>query len=418
MIEILKEHNFWDDRPVNTGLFRNIYINRLQMYLNSQVVKVISGQRRCGKSYLLRMLIHHLIQVQKVPPQNILYINKDLSAFDVIENYKDLNNAVGAYKSALKPQGKCFLLFDEVQEIAEWEKSVNSFSQDHTAGYEIFITGSNANLLSNELSTLLSGRYVTLELFPFSYSEFLQITNAEKNKNSFLAYLTHGGIPETFNFTSQEIISNYIESLKDSIVLRDIIRRHAIRDAVLLKKIVDFSIDSIGSLLSLNTIVNTLKTSGYKTNIETVGSYFEFLKESYFIHESCRYDIRGKKILAGEKKYYLNDLAFKYYTASGFDFAVGKYLENAVYLHYKRQGYKVYTGSLPSGEVDFIAEKGNSRIYVQVAYLLSDDSVIAREFGNLDKIRDNYEKLVVSLDDVNLGNRNGIKHVNAWELVS
>jgi predicted AAA+ superfamily ATPase len=243
------------------------------------------------------------------------------------------------------------------------------------------------------------------------------MTQTRKDKQSFIEYLKHGGVPETFSFTKKETISNYIDSLKDSIVLRDIVQRHSIRDVTLLRRIIDFSIDSVGSLLSVNTIVNTLKTLGHKTNVETAGMYFEFLKEAYFLHESPRYDLKGKNILQGEKKFYLNDLSFKYYTTSSFDFAIGKYLENAVYLHYKREGYRIYTGKLPVGEIDFVAEKDNNRLYIQVAYLLSDEDVIEREFGNLDKINDNYEKLVVSLDDVNLGNRKGIKHVNAWELI-
>lgn len=417
MIDILREYNFWDGRPVLTGLFRESYTSWLQHYLGARLIKVVVGQRRSGKSYLFRMLINHLMSELKVPPNNILYINKDISALDFIQNDRDLQSVIDTYKAQMRPQGKCYLFFDEIQQVRGWEKIVNSFSQDYTREYEVFITGSNANLISSELATLLSGRYVTLEVFPFSYSESLKMTRHERNKDSFIEYLKHGGIPETFIFKTKESIANYVESLKDSIVLRDIVQRHGVKDIALLKRIIDFAIDTVGSLLSINSIVKALQASGIKTNVETVGSYFEYLRQAFFLHESARYDLKGKKILQGERKYYLNDLAFKFFTTSSFDFSIGKYLENAIFLHYKRQGYTISTGKLPVGEVDFVMEKAGNRIYVQAAYLLSDESVIEREFGNLEKIDDNYEKLVVTLDDVDFGNRKGIRHVRAWELI-
>jgi hypothetical protein len=201
-------------------------------------------------------------------------------------------------------------------------------------------------------------------------------------------------------------------------VLRDIGRRHQVRDVYLLDRLMHFLIDSIGSLFSINSVANYLKTRGYKTNHETIGNYLGFLKEAYFIHEAERYDIKGKKILYGEKKYYLNDLGFKYFLSSSFDFGVGKYLENAVYLDLRRKGYRVYTGNIGGKEVDFVAEEGKTKKYIQVCYLLADESVIQREFGNLDQIDDHYEKRVISLDDLNLGNRQGIRHINAWEFIT
>jgi predicted AAA+ superfamily ATPase len=418
MIEILKEYNYWGKQEIKTGFFRKAYIEKFSRYLHNKLVKVILGQRRVGKSYLLRMMIKHLIENQKIPRKNILYINKDISALDFINSSNQLIKVVNEYRQVMKPMGKVFILLDEVQEIKDWEKAVNSLSQDYKFDYEVFITGSNANLLSAELSTYLSGRYIDFEIFPFSYEEYIGFNNLDKSKDSFLAYLKNGGIPESCHLEDPEMKRNYLLSLKDSIVLRDIVRRHHIRDVYLLDKLLNFMIDSIGSLFSINKVVNYLKSSGYKCNAETIGNYVGYMKEAFFIHEVDRFDIKGKKILISEKKYYLNDLGFKYFLFSSFDFAVGKYLENAVYLDLKRKGYQVYTGTLKNKEIDFIAEKDNERKYLQVCYVLADESVIAREFGNLEQIADNYEKVVVSLDDVNFGNRKGIKHINAWKFIT
>lgn len=418
MFETLKKYNYWSSEKIECGYSRKSYLDKISHYLNNKLVKVILGQRRVGKSYLLRMIISYLIEKEGVPRKNVLYINKDIAELDFIDSGETLIRIVNEYRQTVKPKGKVFILLDEVQEIRAWEKAVNSLSQDYTHDYELFITGSNANLLSTELSTYLSGRYICFEVFPFSFEEFLDYTNIERSKDAFLSYLKNGGLPESLNLKNPEITRNYLQNLKDSIVLRDIVRRHQVRDVYLLDKLIYFMIDSVGGLFSLNSVVNYLRSSGYKTNQETVGSYIDYLKEAYFIHESERYDIKGKKILGGEKKYYLNDLGFKYFLPSSFDFGVGKYLENVVYLDLRRKGYDVYTGRIKDKEIDFIAEKDKIKKYIQVCYLLADESVIEREFGNLEQIPDHYEKLVISLDDLNLGNRSGIAHINAWEFIT
>ena len=416
MIDILREYNFWDNQKINIGFFRKSYLKNISGYLNNKLVKVLLGQRRVGKSYIFRMLIKMLMEEHNVLSRNIIYINKDIQALDFIDSASKLDAVIKSYIKEFSPKGKIYVFLDEIQEISGWEKSVNSLSQDYTREYEIFITGSNANLLSSELSTYLSGRYVTINIYPYSYSEFLAFYNLGRNKDSYIKYLYKGGIPELYNLPAKELRTNYISALKDSIILRDIIQRHNIRDVTLLNRLIDFVIDTHASLFSPNKIVNSLKSLGVKTNIETIGSYLNYMTEAFFIHESFRYDLKGKRILAGERKYYLNDLSFKYYLNSSFDRGISRYLENAVYLHYKRNGYMIFTGKLKDKEIDFVVEKGDDKKYVQVAYLLADENVIKREFGNLLSIKDNYEKLVVSLDDINLGTIEGIKHVNAWEM--
>lgn len=417
MIEILRQYNFWKGPPTDIGYRREAYLTSLAGYLGNSLVKVILGQRRVGKSYLLRMFINHLITELMTPPENILYINKDIHALDFVHDNNSLQETIDAYRKHLEPKGRIYIFLDEVQEIKNWEKAANSISQDYTLDCELFVTGSNANLLSGELATYLGGRYLTLEVFPFSYPEFLGIHKAQKGRETFVSWLEFGGIPESYQLSSRELKVNYYRSLMDSIVLRDIVFRHKVREVALLERLIHFLMDSIGSFFSVHSVVRALKNGGYRTNEETVASYLRFLQQAYFIHESPRYDIKGKKILTGERKYYLNDLGFKCFLSSSFDFGIGKYLENAVFMQLRREGNTVYTGRIKDREIDFIAEKGNIRKYVQVAYLLPDEKVVEREFGNLASIDDNFEKVVVSMDDFSFGNRDGILHVKAWDFI-
>ncbi len=418
MFKDIKKYNFWKNKKFDDGYLRESYMSKISDFIGNKLIKVLLGQRRSGKSFVLRMIIKKLIERDKVSRKNILYINKDISAFDFIVNAKSLSNLVDEYHKKLKPKGKVYIFIDEVQEIKNWEKYINSLSQDYTQEYEIFISGSNSKLLSGELSTYLSGRYITVNIYPFSYSEYLGYYKKEASKESYIDYLTFGGIPELYNLPNEELRINYISSLKDSIILRDIIQRYNIRDILILRRILDFVIDSQGSLFSANKVVNTFNSIGIKTNQETISSYLGYLAEVYFLHEAKRYDLKGKKILNGERKYYLNDLAFKNYLTSSFDKGISKLLENAIFLHYKRQGYDISVGYYNKKEIDFVIERNGIKKYIQVAYNLTDEKVIKREFGNLKLIKDNFEKIVVTLDDITIGNVEGIKHLQAWKLMN
>lgn len=418
MLEKLREYNFWDGQEVPVGFLRSAYVDAIQKYYGTNLIKVILGQRRAGKSYIMRMLILRLIKERHILPENILYINMDLQPLAFIKDSKDLLEVITTYQDTLKPKGRIFIFIDEVQEIKEWEKAINSLSQDYVQKYEVFISGSNANLLSQELATYLSGRFVSFEVFPFSYEEYLSFHQLERNKRTFIDYMHIGGLPENYHLTDDEMRGNYTRSLKDSILLRDIVTRYNIRDPGLLENLSDFLTDSVGSFFSVHAITNYLNSNHKKTNSETIGNYINYLVNSYLFHECDRYDIKGRKILLNEKKYYLNDLAFKYFLSSSFDKGVGHYLENLIYIDLKRKGYSVYVGTIQNKEIDFIAEKGADRIYVQVSYLLPDKEVIDREFKNLLLIQDNYPKFVISLDDITIKNYQGIQHLQAWEFVS
>jgi len=418
MIEIfkkLKKYNYWNKNKIKTGFIRDIYLKRIKKYIGNNLIKVFIGQRRVGKSYILRQIIQELIN-NKVNPKNIFYLNKEMVDFDEIKNYKDLKRLIDFYKKKLKVRGKIYILLDEVQEINQWEKIVNSLSQDYKNKYEIFLTGSNSKLLSGELATYLSGRYVCFDIFPFSFNEYTKYFNIFKNKDNFLDYLKIGGLPELYKLKDEETKNHYISSLRDTILLKDIVQRYKIKDAYLLERIFKFLIDNIGNLFSINSVVNYLNSHKIKTNFETVANYVNYLVQSFLIYEVERFDLKGKAILLGGKKYYLNDLSFKNYLSSSFDYGLGKHLENAIYIHYRLLGYKIYVGKIAEKEVDFIIEKDKEKKYIQVAYNLLDKKVIEREFSGLEKIQDAYEKVVISLDDVSFGNKNGIKHLLAWEI--
>jgi len=415
--EKLKKYNYWNDERINVGFLREIYLNRINKYLNNDLIKVVIGQRRTGKSYLLRQIMDQFIQCG-VNRKNIFYLNKEIVDFDVIKDYKDLKELIDVYKKELNIKGKIYYFFDEIQEIEKWEKTINSIAQDYKEESEVFISGSNSHLLSSELSTFLSGRYIEFEILPFSYVEYCQFLKKESNKESFLEYLSSGGLPELFNLSDDESKRHYVQSLKDTIILKDVVGRRGIKNVVLIDNIFDFLSDNIGNLFSVNSIVKYLNEHNQKTNFETVSNYVKYLEDVFLIHGVDRYDIKGKSLLGGNKKYYLNDLSFHNYLFSTFDYGVGKSLENIIYLHYRSQGWKVHVGKIGDVEVDFVIEKQNQKKYIQVTHSLITKKVIEREFGNLEDIKDSHEKIVISMDDKSLGNKEGIEHVLAWEIMS
>lgn len=417
IFERIKAFNVWNGQLYNAGYLRTEYLNVVTKFIGNKLVKVLIGQRRVGKSYVLRQIINHLISDKGVNPQNIFYVNKEYTAFDGINSSVDLEDIFNYYRSMFELNGKIYILLDEVQNIHNWEKFVNSYSQDFTSEYEIFITGSNSNLLSGELATLLSGRYVEFEVFPFSLFEYAAFKNLNINKETFFAYMKTGGMPEMLNFDQDELQRHYIESLRNTIVLRDIVGRQNIKDLALLEDIFKFLSSNIGNLTSISRIINYFKSRQKKTNYETVSSYVEFLVNTFMIHKAERYNLRGKQTLGGECKYYLNDLSFKNFILGYFPADVGNNLENYIFIQLKRMGYKVSAGVFNDIEIDFVAQKPAKTMYIQVCYILNEEKTIQREFGNLLLIKDNYEKIVVSLDDFKFSDYEGIKHIRPWELV-
>lgn len=412
----IRKYNAWDGNLYSTGYQRHKYIDRIKSFMGNKLIKVMVGQRRSGKSYIMRQLINDLIISQKVAPTNVFYLNKEFIAFDEIRTVNDLEELFVQYRANIKPKGKIWIFLDEVQDISGWEKFVNSYGQDFTEEYELFITGSNSKLLSGELASLLSGRYVEFEVFPFSLHEMAEVKNRPVTRDFFIDYMKTGGLPETINFSGEELCRHYVDDLKNTIMLRDIMQRHKVSDPGLLEEIFRFLATNTGNLTSISNIVNYFKSRQRKTNYETLSTYIGHLQDAFLFHAADRFNLRGKQTLGGVRKYYLNDPAFRSFFFGFYPQDTDYYLENYVFLQLKRQGFKISVGVMNGNEIDFVAHKAEKTVYYQVAYLLSEPATFEREFGNLVAIKDNYEKAVISLDEMDFSDYRGVKHIRPWEL--
>jgi len=412
----IRKYNCWDGQAFKTDFVRQEYLDRIVKYLDNKLIKVLVGQRRVGKSYILRQIMNYLVEQKQVSPLNIFYLNKEYVVFEDIKTAKDLVKLFEYYQKKLKVKGKVYIFLDEVQNIEGWEIFVNSYSQDFTNEYEVFVTGSNSTLLSGELATLLSGRYVEFEIFPFSLFEYISFNNLPISRENFLTYLQTGGLPEMFGLQQEDMQRHYIESLKDTIIVRDIVRRNTIKDVSLLEDVFAFLMTNVGSLTSFASIVKYFKSKQKKTNYETLSAYVGYLCNTFVVHAVDRYNIKGKQLLGGERKFYMNDLAFKNYLMGYYPTDIGNHLENYVYLQLRRLGGKISVGVTADKEIDFVVENQGQTMYVQVAYLLSNEETIKREFGNLLSIKDNHKKIVISLDGMKFNDYKGVVQLSPWEL--
>ena len=389
---------------------RNLYLEKITPYMNKPVIKVITGMRRVGKSYILRLIIKRL-EEKGIPKKRILYINKELLEYDFIQNYRDLDEYVK--KQFKSVRGRKYLIVDEVQEIYEWEKAINSFlSEGH---FDIYISGSNARLLSSDIATLISGRYIEIPVFTLSFEEFLLFRSEKKgNRDSeFATYLWAGGFPAIHHFDfNQEVVYQYVSSLYNTILLKDVIKRNNVRNVNLLENVTRYLFDNIGNIFSAKRVSDFVKSQKMRVGIETVQNYIAYILSTFALHKVPRYDIKGKRLLELYEKYYLGDVALRHALLGYREGDISGVLENIVYLELKRRGYNVFVGKLENKEIDFIAEKENRKAYFQVTYLLSSSETVDREFSVLRMIKDNYPKYVISLDTVFGSNIDGIHRVN------
>ena len=378
---------------------RELYMERIRPFIGKDVVKVITGLRRSGKSVLLDLLRDeigdpgHSIYLNFESKRNAKYTNPDTLYEHIIEKVGD-------------SMGKWYLFFDEIQEVTGWEKVINSFRVDFDS--DIYITGSNAKLLSGELATLISGRYVQFVIYPFSYSEFL-LLNKDKN---FSDYLKLGGMPFLTNIISDEnAISLYLEDVYNSVVLKDVVKRNNIRDVDLLERVITYVLANISQTFSATSIAKYFKNEQRKVSTDTVLNYIKACEEAYLFYKLKRQDIKGKKILEVAEKYFVVDHGLREAVYGKHMEDIGQVLENIVCLELLRRGYTVTVGMIDSEEIDFIGVRNNKPIYIQVAYVMPDKKTQEREFGNLLKIEDNYPKYVVSMDEVDMSQK-GIIHLN------
>ncbi|MCC8176224.1 MAG: ATP-binding protein [Bacteroidales bacterium] len=418
MIENLQEisqYNLWGNPSLEVGYLRELYTKSLVEASGSSLVKVLVGQRRTGKSYVLRQVAKALVEKGVASPKDTLIINKELRAYDFIRTADDLERFIRSYASSREGR-PLFVFIDEVQMVENWEKAVNSLSQDYTQRFCLYISGSNSKMLSGELATLLSGRYLAKPVYTFSYAEFCGITGKAPAMESYLEYMKSGGLPELFWLSTEELRANYISSLRDTVLLRDIIARYKVRMPSILSDIFSYLVNTSSNLQSIPNIVAWFKGKGSQVSYEVVADYVGYISDAFLCHKCERFVIGGKEVLGGAAKYYANDQAYHNYLFPGVAFGTGYLLENIVYLELLRQGYMAYTGIREGKEIDFVAKKGDKKIYIQVSYMLVDEDTRKREYAPFERIRDNYPKWVVSLDPLPLASISGIENVPAWSL--
>jgi len=385
---------------------RNYYLQAIKPYINTNIIKVIVGQRRVGKSYFLYQVIDEIKKIDK--GANIIYINKELYEFDKIKDYRDLKNYITS-KSIKKR--KNYIFIDEIQEINRFEKVLRDLNAQEN--YDIYCTGSNAHLLSSDLANLLGGRFIEIPIYSLSYKEFLQFHHLEKNNQSLFSYIKYGGLPYLVNLRLEdEPVYGYLRTIINTIILKDVVARFAVRNVYLLERLVEYLADSVGTLISAKRISDFLKSQNLDISPNSILNYLNYLTSSFFIHKIKRQEIVGRKIFEINEKYYFEDLGLRHSLIGYRQTDINKIMENLVFSQLKYLGYKVTVGQIGKQEIDFIAEKNDKKVYFQVTYLLTSKKVIEREFDNLLKIKDNYPKYVISMDDYAQGNFRGIKHLN------
>ena len=390
-------------------IIREKYLSKIRPFYNQDLIKVIIGIRRCGKSIILLQIMDEL-KNNGISESQIIYINFENEDYSFIENDKDLHTYI---KDKIKNEEKYYLFFDEIQNIKNWEKAINSFKA--TKNVSIFITGSNSDLLSGELATHISGRYVSFKVFPFTFKEVCELKGIKDKKDleeQFEEYITWGGMPQRFVLTDEMQTKTYLSDLYDSIVVKDIIKRFNIKDLDLLNRIAEYIVTTPSQNFSAENLSNYfLGKNEREVSKVTLYNYLEYMSKAFLINKADRYDVRGKRILNGKYKYYLTDLGLGQVKNTGKRPQLGAYLENIVYNELLSRGYEVKIGNLENAEVDFIATRFNEKIYIQVAYILADEKTEEREFGAFKGIDDNYPKYVLTMDKHDFS-RDGIIHKN------
>ena len=387
---------------------RQSYIDKIEKYLGKETIIVLVGQRRVGKSCILKM-----IRDEKMADSdnNVIYIDKEKWQYDAIQTYRDLNEYIEKHWANDKYN---YILIDEVQDIEEFERSVRSFRTEPNT--DIIITGSNARMLSNELSTLIGGRYKEIYIQSLSYNEFLEFHNLSDNDESLSLYIQYGGMPGLAKIGLEEDDAReYQIDIYHTVLLKDVIMRNQIRNVPFLENLVRFLADNIGKLISANSIAKYMKSQGESITSSVVINYISFLCEAYILHKVNRYDIHGKRIFENNDKFYFEDNGVRNAIAGGTrEGDIEKVIENIIYEHLIRLGYQVYVGQLQAGEIDFVCTKPEGqRIYVQASYIIAEQATREREFGNLRSIKDNYPKYVISMTPLLTKNDDdGITHIH------
>lgn len=387
---------------------REKYLTRIREFYDVDLIKVITGVRRCGKSVLLKQIIKELIELG-INDNHIIYINFEDVEYSFIKNYLDLHEYI---KEKLVDRQKYYLFFDEIQMVEDWEKTINSFKA--TLNVSIFVTGSNSRLLSSELATLLSGRYVSFKIAPFSFSEVVELKNIQGKRDvedAFNDYLLWGGLPQRFEFKTEDGMIAYLSDVFDAIVLKDIVKRHNIKNVALFQRVMEYLVTNPSQVFSPTNMIKEFEKEKIPISTRTIYECLDYAESSFLMSKVSTYDVRGKRILSRKDKYYLSDLGLGQILNINKKTQFGAYLENIVYNELVYRGYNVSIGNNNGLEIDFIATKYNQKEYYQVAYTLSNKETETREFGAYTNIDDNYPKYVISTDKLDYS-QNGIIHKN------
>lgn len=390
---------------------REMYMSRIRPFMNTDLVKVMTGIRRCGKSVMLDLIKEELLQLG-VNKNQFISINFEDMSYTHLQTAKALHDEI--IEKATKIEGKVYLFFDEIQEVKDWEKCINSLRV--SLDCDIYITGSNAKLLSGELATYLGGRYVEFVIYPFSFAEFVELYRElypdEPINMIFQKYIVFGGMPYLANIRFEETASiQYLRDLFNSVQLKDIVKRNNIRDVDLLERISAYVMANVGNTFSATSISKFFKSEKRNVAPDTILNYIKYCCDAYLFYQVKREDLQGKQILASNEKYYIADHGIRESVFGGNMKDINLTLENIVYMELLRRGYEVRVGRNGNKEIDFVCHKRNEKIYIQVTYLLASEETIQREFGVYDDIQDNFPKYVVSLDEFDMS-RDGIKHRN------
>jgi len=394
-------------------ILRENYLQQIRPLINKPFIKVLTGIRRCGKSVILTQLID-LLRKSGILDSKIIYYNFESLAHIEIDGYLKLYTEI---KTKITDNERYYILLDEIQEVKEWEKAVNSLLSD--SNVDIYITGSNSKLLSSELSTYIAGRYVEFEISTLSFAEYILFKETRLSKRieniyaEFLIYIRLGGFP-TIHLADYDTDTIYkiVHDIYSSVILRDTVQRYNIRNIDLLERLIKFIFENIGNRFSAKNIADYFKSQQRNIDLNTIYNYLQALEGAFIIQRISRYDIKGKEILQTNEKYFVSDVSLIYSVLGYRDRFISGILENIVLLELKRRGYKVYVGKNEDKEVDFIAEKKNEKVYIQVTYKMVEQQTIEREFGAFKSINDNYPKYVVSMDEFWNDNMEGIKHIH------
>ena len=389
---------------------RTEYLEKLKKIKDMQIIKVITGVRRCGKSTLLSQFKNFLIE-SGILEEQIISINFEDLKFEDLKDYKLLYQYIN---ERLVPNKKNYIFIDEIQEVENFQRAVDSlFIKDNT---DIYITGSNAMMLSGELATLLSGRYIEISILPLSFSEYLELDETQDVRQTWNKYFENGGFPYAIQIKDDDIRKDYLTGIYNTVLLKDIVARNKVQDITLLESVVKFLFENIGNIVSPKKIADTLVSYGRKTTSSTVENYIEALKSSFILYKAGRYDIKGKQYLKSLEKYYIVDIGLRKLLINKKHSDIGHILENIVYLELIRRGYTVYIGKIGDLEIDFIAERNNEREYYQVSATILDENTFKREIMPLKKVKDNFQKFIISMDEINLS-EDGIKHLNILDFL-